>query len=135
MHELSVTEGILNFAVSEAKRLRVSRVTAIRLKLGALSGLVPDCIGLYFNMVSKGTPCEGAKLEFDRIPARIRCRDCEYETEITGFRLICPACASRRVDLIAGREAYIDSMEVENGDQSHSSNSELERGLQQSNQG
>lgn len=115
MHELSVTEGILNFALDEAKKLNADKVTAIRLKLGALSGLVPDCIGVYFDMVSEGTLCEGAKLEFERIPARIRCAECGGENKIEGFRLICPACASRRVELIAGREAYIDSMEIENG--------------------
>lgn len=126
MHELSVTEGILNFALDEAKKLNAEKVTAIKLKIGALSGLVPDCIGIYFETVAEGTLCEGATLTFERIPAKIRCSDCKNEHQIEGFRLICPVCASRRVELIAGREAYIDSMEIENGNQSSTSNSRME---------
>lgn len=126
MHELSVTEGILNFALDEAKKLSAAKVTAIKLKIGALSGLAPDCIALYFDMVAEGTLCEGATLTFDRIPAKIRCPDCKKEHNIEGFRLICPVCASRKVELIAGREAYIDSMEIEHGNQSSTSNSRME---------
>lgn len=126
MHELSVTEGILRFALDEAKKLDAERVTAIKLKIGALSGLVPDCIGVYFEMVAEGTLCEGATLSFERIPAKIRCPDCKSEHLIEGFRLICPACASRSVELIAGREAYIESMEIENGNQGSTSNTRME---------
>lgn len=115
MHELSVTEGILRFALEEAEKRKAERVTAIHLKLGAQSGLVPDCIGYYFELIAEGTRCEGAKLTFDRIPAQIRCLDCQNEQIIEGFRLICPVCQSRRVELTAGREAYIDTMEIENG--------------------
>lgn len=113
MHELAITQGIVNFALEEAARREAERVTALTVAVGALSGIVPDCIETYFSLVAEGTLAEGAKLTFRRIPARVRCIDCKAESELLDFRLRCPACTSRSVELLSGREAYIESMEIE----------------------
>lgn len=113
MHELAITQGIVNFALDEASRRGAEKVTALTVSVGALSGIVPDCIETYFALVAEGTLAEGAKLTFRRIPARVRCIDCKAESELPDFRLRCPACTSRSVELLSGREAYIESMEIE----------------------
>ena len=113
MHELAVTQGILQFALDEANRRGADRVSALTVAVGALSGIVPDCIETYFALVAEGTLAEGARLTFRRIPARVRCADCQKEGELPDFRLRCPFCASRAVTLLSGREAYIESMEIE----------------------
>ncbi|MBQ8383486.1 MAG: hydrogenase maturation nickel metallochaperone HypA [Clostridia bacterium] len=113
MHELAITQGIVNFALEEAAKRNAAKVTALTVAVGALSGIVPDCIETYFALVAEGTPAEGAKLTFRRIPATVRCPDCNAESKLPDFRLRCPACTSRKVELLSGREAYIESMEIE----------------------
>ena len=113
MHELAITQGIVNFALDEAAKRNAAKVTALIVSLGALSGIMADCVETYFPLVAEGTLAEGAKLTFRRIPARVRCIDCSEESELPDFRLRCPACTSRSVELLSGREAYIESMEIE----------------------
>lgn len=113
MHELAVTQGILNFALDEAAKRDAARITALTVSVGALSGIVPDCIETYFPLVAEGTLAEGAKLTFRRIPATVRCAECGAERELPDFRLRCPVCTSRKVELLSGREAYIESIEIE----------------------
>lgn len=116
MHELAVTQGILDIAVGEAKRTGKRRVTQINIKLGVFSGMVPQCIQEYYDILSEGTAAAGAKLVFDKVPAVIRCRSCGAESEIQRFRLRCPVCGDNKADLIKGRELYIESLEVEDED-------------------
>lgn len=113
MHELSITEGILKIAVSEAAKYNVSKVLSIKLKIGELSGVIPDLIQEYFNIISSDTVAHNAKIIVERVPGRIKCLDCEVESPIERMRIKCPACGSFNVKIIAGREYYVDSMEVE----------------------
>lgn len=112
MHEMAVTQGILDIAVGEAKKAGNRKVTDIYIKMGVFSGMVPDCIQEYYDLLSEDTPAFGAKLHFEKIPAAISCRDCGKETQIERFRLRCPECGSSNVKLISGRELYVDSLEV-----------------------
>ncbi len=116
MHELAVTQGILDIAVAEAEKSGKRKVTQINIKLGVFSGMVPQCIQEYYDIISEDTAAAGAKLIFDKVPAVIRCRSCGAESEIERFRLRCPVCGDNKVDLIKGRELYIESLEVEDED-------------------
>ena len=87
MHELAVTQGILDIAVAEAEKSGKRKVTQINIKLGVFSGMVPQCIQEYYDIISEDTAAAGAKLIFDKIPAVIRCRSCGAESEIERFRL------------------------------------------------
>lgn len=113
VHELPVTQSICNIAVQEAERAGASGVSAIRIKMGAYVDYVPAIIQEYFNVVSEGTLAEGAVLEIERVPAVLRCGDCHGESPMERRRMRCPRCGSRRVELVTGKEFYIDSMEVE----------------------
>lgn len=113
MHELPITEGILKIALEEANRHKAQKVTAIRIKMGALSDLLPDCINSYFEILSKGTIAEDAVIMVEKLPLKARCNDCNTisEIEIRSFR--CPNCSSQNMTIIQGNEFYIDSLEVE----------------------
>lgn len=113
MHELSVTQGILNFAIEEAQKREAKKITSLTVSLGSLSGIIAESVEIYFPLVAEGTIAEGARLIFRRIPATVRCPECNAESELPDFRLRCPACTSRRVELLTGREAYIESIEIE----------------------
>ena len=113
MHELALTQSILNIALSEAAEHRVAKVLEIRIKIGVLSGVLPALVQEYFNIVSAGTVAEGSILSIEKIPAAISCLDCGKESTATSFLFSCPACNSSHIRLLKGREFYVDSLEVE----------------------
>lgn len=113
MHELAITEGIIEAAVPEAERHGAKKILEIRLKIGELSGVLPECIQEYFNIASRGTIAEGARLCVERIPVTIHCNACGYDGEIPKRKIHCPVCDSSEIKLKSGREYYVDSLEVE----------------------
>lgn len=113
MHELAVTQSMLNLALEHAEQAGARHITVINLVVGQMSGIVDDCIQFYFDFVSKGTIAEGAALSFERVASRLRCRGCGEEFVLDGNDWVCPACGALGGEVIAGRELYVDSIEVE----------------------
>ena len=113
MHELAVTQSVLDLALKYAERAGARRITRINLVVGELSGIVDDCIQFYFDFVSKDTLAEGAQLAFERLPACLRCRACGHEFALQDGNWACPVCQALGGEIIAGRELYMDSIEVE----------------------
>lgn len=113
LHELSITEHLLDQCIREARAQGASRIRTIRLCIGQLKGIVPDCIQIYLDMLAEGTIAEGARIESETLPVRMHCMDCEKDGEITPHHLQCPHCGSMRLKLLSGKEFYIKSMEVD----------------------
>lgn len=114
MHELAVTQSILNLAVKHAREADASQITNIYIVMGELSTNVDDSIQFYWDMIAQGTLAEGAKLHFRRVPAEFQCTDCSQVYHPTDAELICPHCESTKVKIIAGEEFYLDSIDIEN---------------------
>ena len=113
MHELAIVEGIIDAAVPEAEKHGATRILAIKLKIGELSGVIPECIQEYFNIAAAGSMAENAKLIVERVPATIRCRSCGYDGALGKRRRRCPNCEGTDFTLTGGREYFVDSLEVE----------------------
>ncbi|HEM60912.1 MAG TPA: hydrogenase maturation nickel metallochaperone HypA [Chloroflexi bacterium] len=113
MHELPVTQGMLSIALEHANKAHATRITDINLVIGELSGIVDDSVQFYFDFISQGTPAEGAVLHFERIPAQFRCRECQATFSPTNRNWVCPQCGQWKVEIVAGREFYVESIEVE----------------------
>ncbi len=113
MHELGVTENIVNIALTKAGEAQASKVIKINLVVGELAGFVPDCIQFYFDTLSKDTIAQGAVLHFESVPAELRCRDCSTIFQPQDTLWSCPECRGRSVEIFKGRELYIESLEVE----------------------
>jgi hydrogenase nickel incorporation protein HypA/HybF len=114
MHELPVSQSILDIALRHAAMARAERILAIHLTLGELTGFIDDSIQFYFDFLSKETPAAGARLAFHRVPARARCRSCGGEYAPPEGRLwSCPECGAPGGDVVAGREFSVSSIEVE----------------------
>lgn len=112
MHELSITEHILEYAVEEAKKQNASRILEIRLRIGSFSGIVPECIQMYCDLLAEGTTAEGVRIQATVIPMKVCCRECGQESEITPHSLCCPHCGSLKLKRLSGREFLIESLEV-----------------------
>lgn len=112
MHELSITQNVLNIAIEHAKRAGAQRITAINLVVGQLTGFVDDSIQFYFDMLSAETIAAGAKLVIRRIPAELRCRACGQVFLLGDHNWTCPNCSALGGEVLSGREFLIESIEV-----------------------
>ena len=115
MHELPVTESILNIALKHARAHNVERIVSISLRIGELSDLVNEWVQHYFDYLSKDTIAEGAKLDIERSPVVFRCDGCEksFQVDIKKIKeVICPDCGGKKNTLISGREYYIKNIAV-----------------------
>lgn len=113
MHELAITQSLLGIALDKASEAGAGRIRAIALKIGRLSGYVPEAVQANFEILSPGTLAEGAELRIEWMSISCRCRDCgrEYQAEVEDLR--CPVCRTLNFQITGGREMYIESMEVE----------------------
>ncbi len=108
MHELSIAESVVE-AVLE--RTGDRPVTVIRLQVGRLSGVVPDALIFCFELATEGTTLQGAVLQIDIPDGRAHCRDCQADFDLADLILLCD-CGSADVDVLAGRELQIKSVEL-----------------------
>jgi len=113
MHELAVTESILNIAVQHATQAGAVRVTGLNLVIGQLASLVDDSVQFYWDMISEGTICAGAKLHFERKPATLKCLDCDRSYALDGELTDCTNCHSVRIKVMTGEEFFVESIEIE----------------------
>ena len=113
MHELSITQNILDIVTEHAQRASARKVTAINLVVGDLTGFVDDSIQFYFDMLSPETLAAGARLVIRRFPARVRCRACGEEFGPKDLNWACPSCSALGGEVLAGREFTVESIEVE----------------------
>lgn len=113
MHELAVTQSILEIAVRHAEAQQASRITDLFVVMGQWASTVDDSVQFYWDMISEGTIAQGAKLHFKRIPVEIACQDCGFTYQPTARELLCPQCASTRIKVKTGEEFYLEAIEVE----------------------
>jgi hydrogenase nickel incorporation protein HypA/HybF len=113
MHELAVTENVLSVVLRHAGEAHAARVTRIELVIGEMTGFVNDSIQFCFEALSPGTMAEGAELAFRRVPVRLRCHACAIEFEPEDMDWRCPTCAAYAGEVLAGREFYVDNIEID----------------------
>jgi hydrogenase nickel incorporation protein HypA/HybF len=108
MHELSITQSLVDAVLN---RTGGRPVTGVNLRIGPLSGVLPDAVRFCFELVSAGTPLAGAALTIDEPQGRARCRSCLDEFDLADIFLLCP-CGSADVEVLSGRELMVTSVEV-----------------------
>jgi len=113
MHELSITENILNIALDHAKKESARKVTDININIGQLSSIVDDSVQFYWDMIAKDSICEGARLNFNRIPGKFNCLDCQKDYLMGSEPGPCPSCGSYNIRVITGQEFQLDSINIE----------------------
>lgn len=122
MHELAITQAILDTALHHAERAHVTQIRALYVRVGTLSGLVPDSIQFYFDLISQGTLAQGAQLHFERFPPRAKCRVCgatrdlacdpsEWSREFATLEDC--TCGKNDFEVEGGTGCFLDEMEAE----------------------
>ena len=108
MHELEIAESVVEMLHECADGREVG---IVRLTVGQLSGVVPDTLTFCFELATAGTDLESAVLEIATQPGLAHCRSCDEDYCLSGPSLLC-RCGSTDVQLVAGRELTVDSVEV-----------------------
>jgi hydrogenase nickel incorporation protein HypA/HybF len=109
MHELSLCSSIAGVVLERAGD---RRVVSIQLRVGYLRQVVPDTLEFCWEIVSNQTPLAGSQLEIEHVPAVIECRECGARTELDTPIMACSACSGGLVEVVAGQELQIVSMEL-----------------------
>ena len=112
MHELSIAMSIVEMAEEEADR-RAVQVTAVHLKLGALSGVVKDALLSCYEMACEGTRLQGSQLLVQDVPVVIYCSACRAERPLSSIQLFCcPDCGTPCSEIRQGKELEVVALEV-----------------------
>ncbi|HXE94865.1 MAG TPA: hydrogenase maturation nickel metallochaperone HypA [Dongiaceae bacterium] len=110
MHEMSITQGIIELCLEHAGK---RRILSLEVEIGELSSVVPEAIEFCFEACSRETLLEGAQLVIIRIPGVGQCLECGRETPLTELYGSCRHCGSNRVTILAGEELRVREIEVE----------------------
>jgi hydrogenase nickel incorporation protein HypA/HybF len=110
VHELSLADAVVAIARDHA---RGRRVAAVDVKIGRLRQVVPDALEFAFELVAAGTEVEGAELRIEHVSVRVRCARCDAESAAPEFPLACAECGGVDVEVVAGDELLVESLELE----------------------
>ncbi|RIK55756.1 MAG: hydrogenase maturation nickel metallochaperone HypA [Nitrospira sp.] len=106
MHELNLIRHIVQIVSDRANGAKVAQVT---LQVGKLNEATPEAIRFSFDLATKGTLLEGARLEIVEIPGLGRCRACGQDVPMNQLVERC-SCGSTDLERLAGDELIITHM-------------------------
>jgi hydrogenase nickel incorporation protein HypA/HybF len=113
MHELSIAMSIVEMAQEEASKRGTLQVTAVHLKLGALSGVVKDALLSAYEMACEDTPLQGSRLVIEEIPIMVFCPGCQAQRPVSSVQLFCCAeCGTPASEIVQGKELEVVALEI-----------------------
>jgi hydrogenase nickel incorporation protein HypA/HybF len=117
MHELGIAQDILEIVKQAVPEDQAASVRRIRIRVGQLSGVVPDSLEFCFQAIVSETPMHQAGLAIEQAPTVFQCRKCSHQFEVNDLEFQCRACESPDLELISGKELDIIEIELaEEGD-------------------
>lgn len=113
MHELSIAMNIIEIVQEEAARRGAAEVTAVHLKLGALSGVVEDALRSSYEMAVYDTSLRNSELLVEKVPVKVYCHGCCAEQILPSLQnLSCPGCGKETPQVVGGREIEVVALEI-----------------------
>lgn len=112
MHEVGIMQNTLDIAIAQAKQNGAATIDCLTLKIGQLSGVIPEALEFAFEVLIKGTIAENAQLEIETIPVVCYCRHCDrlFQPEVYIYQ--CPRCQKISSDIVRGKELDLVSVAV-----------------------
>ncbi len=108
MHELAITQEIVDIVCTRASGAKIKRIVV---EIGKLSAVLPDAVRFCFGLCSENTAADGALLDIIETPGRGRCRQCDAEIIMQAPFSRCE-CGGTDLDWLSGEELKIKEMEV-----------------------
>lgn len=113
MHEMSLCEGVLNILEEQSQAQNFQRVKTVWMEIGELSCVEISALNFGFEVVTKGTLADGAKLEIIQVPGQAWCMQCMKTVSIHQRYDACNECGSYQLQVTGGEELNIKELEVE----------------------
>jgi hydrogenase nickel incorporation protein HypA/HybF len=113
MHELALSQSIVDLVLERARAERLRTVTRVVVAVGAAAGVDAEALRFCWDVVAEETAARGAELVIAEVPLQARCRSCRHEFEPARVLGRCPACGRSGVELVRGRELRVTSFDGE----------------------
>lgn len=113
MHEMSLTESVLQILQDNAKNKGFERVKRVRLEIGELAGVEIEAMRFCFDVVMKGTLADQARLEIIQIPGQAWCGSCGKSVQVSQRFEPCPVCGGFQLQITGGEQMLVKELEVE----------------------
>ncbi len=112
MHEVSLMEQTLEIALENARQQGANKINRLKMRIGEMSGVVPEALEFAFDVVTQGTIAQGAILEIESVPVVCYCSHCQREFSPTDVFYQCPTCEQFSQKVISGKEIELTSLEL-----------------------
>jgi hydrogenase nickel incorporation protein HypA/HybF len=113
MHEVSLMEQTLEIAIAQARSQNSTQIHHLKMRVGEVSGVVPEALNFAFDVVTQGTIAEGATLQIEMVPIICHCPQCDRDfPPVDAYIYECPDCGNFSFQIRAGREIELISLEV-----------------------
>lgn len=113
MHEVSLMEQTLEIAIAQARSQNSTQIHHLKMRVGEVSGVVPEALNFAFDVVTQGTIAEGATLQIETVPIVCHCTHCDREFHpVDAYIYECPDCGNLSFQIRSGREIELTSLEV-----------------------
>ena len=96
-----------------ARENNIEKIDKIGLVVGRFANVIPESLEFAFEAIKIADPLfTGAVLKIKQTPVKCKCHQCGEAFQLEGrLRFICPQCQTNDVEIIGGRELYIDYYE------------------------
>jgi hydrogenase nickel incorporation protein HypA/HybF len=112
MHEVGIVQSTLDLALKQAKASGATQIHELRMRVGVMTGVVPEALTFAFEIARQGTLASSARLEIETVPLSCWCQKCQTEFPCADYNNLCPQCQQPSADFRKGRELELVSMEV-----------------------
>jgi hydrogenase nickel incorporation protein HypA/HybF len=112
MHELGIAQNILEIVQQAVPDGHQAAVRKVHIRVGQLSGVVPDSLDFCFSVILNESRMPEARLAIEQVPTISQCRDCAHRFQIEDLAFVCPACKSTNLELVSGKELEIVGIEL-----------------------
>jgi hydrogenase nickel incorporation protein HypA/HybF len=112
MHELSIMEQVLEIALEQTRQRGASQIHYLKVRIGEMSGVVPEALQFAFDVATEGTAAAGARFEIETVPVTCYCGNCQIEFNPPDLFYECPQCGQLSADIRQGREIELSSLEI-----------------------
>jgi hydrogenase nickel incorporation protein HypA/HybF len=120
MHELGMAMEIVEVVTKSLEGHKVKAVKEVEIEMGELHKVHPEQMEQVFEMASKGTVVEGAKLKVKIKKGRVRCLGCGYlggvDVELKHDHKAqphCPKCEGVSLEILEGNDIEVRNIEAE----------------------
>ncbi len=113
MHEYGISKNIIETLKNLKKEKSFGTIVEVKIVAGKLLQIVPDSLQFYLDIIKQDTEFSDTKFYFRENKLKIKCNDCGKSSEVEEMEFKCPVCESENIEIVDGKEFFIESVKVE----------------------